>query len=156
MTFRIHNTRAAKATGEMVVWIRERYTEGWSQGRLSRETGLGIGQIGRIVRNEAWKQLPQIPTDHEAGLRGTVLGALPEVQKAAVESLAKLDAMLASPRAEREAGYGAAPQPVAQPASEADSILDRMQRDIRAAREAADQGLKGLVEVDKPEGDSNG
>lgn len=28
--------------------------EGWTQGRLAREFGLGVAQVGKILRYEAW------------------------------------------------------------------------------------------------------
>lgn len=59
--FRRGHTAAAKLDGVRVLEIRRLYhEEGWSQGRLAREFGVGTGQIGRIVRNEAWQEYSQI------------------------------------------------------------------------------------------------
>lgn len=65
--FRQNHIAAAKLDSMKVLRIRQLYhDEGWSQGRLSRESeklfgvSISVGQIGRIVRNEAWKQYSQI------------------------------------------------------------------------------------------------
>jgi hypothetical protein len=51
----LRNTKAAKLTATQVAEIRRKYNdEGCTQGELSRIYGVGIGQIGRIVRGEAW------------------------------------------------------------------------------------------------------
>jgi len=55
MSFQGRNTKAAKLTITEVREMRERYAEGWTQGRLSAEYGIGIIQVGRIVRGECWK-----------------------------------------------------------------------------------------------------
>ena len=49
------NTKAAKLTPSQVVEIRTRYEEGETQAHLSRVFGVGVQQIGRIVRGEAWQ-----------------------------------------------------------------------------------------------------
>lgn len=46
--------RSAKLDWLTVQRIRALYAEGWSQGRLAREFGVGVGTIGRIVRHESW------------------------------------------------------------------------------------------------------
>lgn len=58
--FRKHHTSAAKLDSMRVLAIRQKYEEGWSQGRLAREYGVSVGQIGRIVRGEAWQEYSQI------------------------------------------------------------------------------------------------
>lgn len=65
--FQRGNRRAAHLSPEMVLWIREKYNgpERWTQGRLARETGRSVGQIGRIVRNECWQDVEQILTDRQ-------------------------------------------------------------------------------------------
>ena len=73
------NVRAAKVTATEVMKIRELYNEGWTQGRLSREFGLSIGQIGRIVRREAWQEYSRDMPPHPDELQ---------------HSLAKLDMIL--------------------------------------------------------------
>jgi len=69
MTFQRGNTRTAKLTGEHVYEIRRLYDEGWSQGRLAREFNISVGQIGRIVRGESWrnqaKPLPKMASEEE-------------------------------------------------------------------------------------------
>jgi hypothetical protein len=55
MKFGKHHIRSAKLSPEKVLWIREQYTAGVSQGALARETGMSVGQIGRIVRGECWQ-----------------------------------------------------------------------------------------------------
>lgn len=61
MTFNRGNRRAAKLNGETVVKIRQLYAQGWTQGELSREYDISIGQIGRIVRNEVWQNVGSEP-----------------------------------------------------------------------------------------------
>lgn len=51
------HTQAAKLKTEDVVEIRRLYAEeGWTQGMLSKRYQVGVGQIGRIVRGEAWQE----------------------------------------------------------------------------------------------------
>lgn len=54
--FAPNNIKSAKLTWTDVRRIRELYAEGWSQGDLSREFDVGVAQIGKIVRNECWKE----------------------------------------------------------------------------------------------------
>jgi hypothetical protein len=61
-------TRAAKISPANAIEIREKYAQGWTQGRLSREFKLSVGQIGRIVRGESWQQFGLIRTSHEQQL----------------------------------------------------------------------------------------
>lgn len=49
------NRAARKLDGEKVGEIRRRYESGETQSVLSREFGVSIGQIGRIVRGESWQ-----------------------------------------------------------------------------------------------------
>ena len=63
-----NHSKAAKLTGTQVMEIRARYLEGETQGSLCREFNVGIAQIGKIVRGEAWKGLPtpqRLATDAE-------------------------------------------------------------------------------------------
>lgn len=54
--------------------IRQLYhDEGWTQGQLSREYKVSIGQIGRIVRNEAWQEVDPEPTLSEMEHRSAML-----------------------------------------------------------------------------------
>jgi hypothetical protein len=78
-TFQRHNSRAAKLNASQVAEIRQLYEEGWSQGRLCREYGMSIGQIGRIVRGESWRdyRMPdRIPTEEEVQASAKRLEAL--------------------------------------------------------------------------------
>ena len=63
--FQKGNTRSSKLTPTQVHEIRQLYAQGWSQGRLCRQYDISIGQIGRIVRGESWKQYRQVPTQQE-------------------------------------------------------------------------------------------
>jgi hypothetical protein len=68
--FNRHNTRSAKLSATDVYNIRQRYTEGESQGSLAREFQVTVGTIGRIVRGESWQAFaPQKgPSDVQASL----------------------------------------------------------------------------------------
>lgn len=50
-------SRNVKVTPHMVIAIRQEYAEGRTQPWLARKYGIGPGQIGRIVRGEAWTQV---------------------------------------------------------------------------------------------------
>lgn len=54
--FNKHHTKAAKLTPSQVFELREKYSQGQSQGSLAREYQVSVGQIGRIVRGESWQQ----------------------------------------------------------------------------------------------------
>lgn len=54
--FHKFHTRSAVLTAEQVLEIRQRYSQGETQGSLCREFGVSVGTIGRIVRGETWKQ----------------------------------------------------------------------------------------------------
>ena len=64
MQFERSSTR--KLTAEDVQQIRAAYGEGATQGSLARYYGMSVGQIGRIVRGESWKE--------GAGARGLTPG----------------------------------------------------------------------------------
>ena len=51
--FGLKNTKAQKLTQSDVQTIREMYERGTTQGALSREFQVSVGQIGRIVRGES-------------------------------------------------------------------------------------------------------
>lgn len=64
--FTLGHRRSAKLKPGQVLEIRRLYSEeNWTQGRLAREFGMSVGQIGRIVRGEQWQDYHQIPTDQE-------------------------------------------------------------------------------------------
>lgn len=60
MTLNRGNPRSAKVSPDQVLNIRRLYSEGWTQGQLAREYNLSIGQVGRIVRNEAHQNLEPV------------------------------------------------------------------------------------------------
>lgn len=64
--FTRHNLRSAKLTASKVAEIRYRYNNNLaSQGQLSREFQVSIGQIGRIVRGESWQQFGMQETEEQ-------------------------------------------------------------------------------------------
>jgi transcriptional regulator with XRE-family HTH domain len=66
-----------------VLEIRERYSQGETQGSLCRAFGVSIGTIGRIVRGETWNQYQ--------GPRGEQKFNLPPASQEAIDqSLAKV------------------------------------------------------------------
>jgi len=118
MTFQRLNTRAAKATGEAVMAIRQRYAKMESypmiRQALVEEFGilLSIQQITRIAKGYSFPQLPGAPpTDREVDLTMAVNACRSKqlaeeaaaVSQAAIDaSLAKLQGMLAEAKAEAE------------------------------------------------------
>lgn len=85
------NPRSAKVTPDQVLNIRRRYTQGETQSILARDYGLSVGQIGRIVRNEAHQNLDPVPET------GRYRNQSANVTEADVEaSLAKLQGKLES------------------------------------------------------------
>jgi hypothetical protein len=106
--FRRHNVASGsrKLTPEQVFEMRERWQEGWTYGRLSRHYGIGVGQVGRICRGEAWQGFanpvvegPNGPEDwREAAKRSE------ERFKAGLiaEGLAKPEDFVGEPTAERQ------------------------------------------------------
>ena len=84
MTFNRGHSAAAKLTAQQVLEIRQHYNAGWTQGRLSREYRVSIGQIGRIVRGEAWQQYRQEvhPDEIEDSIARIKLMGLPIVNAA--------------------------------------------------------------------------
>lgn len=66
----------AKVTAQMVLEIRRDYADGMTQPQLARKYGIGPGQVGRIVRGEAWAHVTgrePVTTEFEAQLRGREL-----------------------------------------------------------------------------------
>ena len=45
---------ATKMSADLVGDMRRKYGEGWTQGALAKHFRIGIAQVGRIVRGEAW------------------------------------------------------------------------------------------------------
>lgn len=66
MKFEARNTRSAKLTAGQVIDMRHKYAHlRYTQGRLAREYGLSVVQVGRILRGESWQGLPIEPTSEE-------------------------------------------------------------------------------------------
>lgn len=98
MTFGQNNTRAGKLTPAIVYELRQRYVEGWTQGRLAREYQISVGQVGRIVRGEAWQQYDNPAKEITTSMKVTQRIHIPEPTKEEIAaSLAKLQGMLANP-----------------------------------------------------------
>lgn len=57
------NTRGAKLSNEQVFEIRRLYNEGASQAQLSRDFGVVINTVGRIVRGESRQAVPMALSD---------------------------------------------------------------------------------------------
>lgn len=74
-----------KMTQEMVAEMRRLYGEGATQGALARHFGLGVAQVGRIVRGECWQAGAgrRAPTQAEAD---AVLARLIVVQEQVVQA----------------------------------------------------------------------
>ena len=87
--FQLGHRRSSKLSPDQVLEIRRLYSElNWSQGRLAREFGMSVGQIGRIVRGEHWQEYTQIPTEQEIEHQ-LVVGPKPDPEelKASLERL---------------------------------------------------------------------
>ena len=76
--FEKRNNASRKLSGLQVSEIRRRYMEGETQGSLSRDFGVSVGQVGRIVRGESW-QGPGSPQGKEQQMM--LAAKLLEVQK---------------------------------------------------------------------------
>lgn len=136
--FTRNNKTSSKLTASQVYDIREKYTKGFSQGALAREYGVGVGQIGRIVRGEAWQEFAQ-PED----LRSTELQAVAQrmvkgliTDEEIEESQRKLNELIG-----KDQGLG---------------IVDKLVENIKQEKEEnaqvkGDQLLEGLSD-DKAEG----
>lgn len=65
--FHRNNRGASKLTAGDVRNIREMYGGGhYTQGQLSRDFGISVNQIGRIVRGESWQDIPEPLSDEIA------------------------------------------------------------------------------------------
>lgn len=86
-----HITRA-KLTPQQVLEMRNRGASGETHGSLSRAFGIGIGQVGRILRGEAWQEYQQPETESEQ-LHQQAVGTIAVSQyneQASLEKLSKL------------------------------------------------------------------
>lgn len=99
--FRRGNTTARRLTPEQVLRIRERYASGETQGALSREFQVSVGQVGRIVRGESWQKYTQVRNAsdlmHENALNGVRPPNEEELARRAKESEARLLELLKQP-----------------------------------------------------------
>lgn len=83
------NTKQAKLTLTEVDEMRRLYREeGWTQAALSRRFGVGVQQVGRIVRGECWQTpsaeiKPRLSVEeslqHVLALTGNGLAVAPKV-----------------------------------------------------------------------------
>lgn len=143
-SFNRSNTKAAKLKAEQVIELKRLYAEGWSQGRLSREFQISVGQIGRIVRGESWQWQAAIQTEHARE-------RIPwEAQAADAEFWAKA-AQTPQP-ADQGSGAGGTEPKASEPPSS--PLLQRLEAEISARRRAAADQDKLIDELLKPEGDS--
>lgn len=134
MKFSKGNVRAGKLTASQVLELRELYAGGWSQGRLSRTFGISIGQIGRIVRGEAWQQYAQIAGEKE--LSAEAHKAMPQSEMES--SLKKLAGMLEGDRQP--------PSPITkydEVLREPERALEKLKRDIEKVKNDPLEGLVG-------------
>lgn len=100
--FTLNNRHASRLTENQVLEIRERYRTGRvTQGVLSREYGVSIVQIGRIVRGEVWQNVIPEVTDDE--IRASA-ERLMKVQNATVSMREKLAQDIEREREKRQAG----------------------------------------------------
>jgi hypothetical protein len=92
--FRKHHTTAAKLTPSQVFEMRKEYVAGATQGALARKYQVSIGQVGRIVRGEAWIEYsqPEDPSELEHN-RGLLAGR--DLEAEAQASAERLMAMMA-------------------------------------------------------------
>lgn len=176
MTFSRNNRRGAKLDAEKVLQIRRLYHEAmWTQRRLAVEFDVSEMQIGRIVRNEAWKL-------------GEVGGALPPI-KVTSPQVTKTDVERSAERVMQLLGGESAVQPTIQPAgssrldiaatdtddaivqpvddssltqdSQASPLMAKLRDEIAQARARSAEGLlKGLlvddhIDTDISKGDSH-
>lgn len=90
--FRRGHTQAARLTATKVLEIRQRYASGETQGALSRDYQVSVGQIGRIVRGEAWQEYQQPlhggEEDHQQAIGTIAVESYDE--KSSLERLGKL------------------------------------------------------------------
>lgn len=96
--YKRYNTRSSKLTIVEVRELRRLYhEEGWSQGRLARKYDLSVVQVGRIVRGESQRSVPETAdtTDSEVD---------PNAPAPSAEEIAASLAKLAAIDSAREAG----------------------------------------------------
>lgn len=152
--------KVAKITAAIAQQIFQRYHDaGETQSRLAREFGLGVGQIGRICRGEAWNQATGA---FDAEVEDRVVGAKPVPEEEWKASLAKTQALLAADEPaktlnpklfdnKRAAQYGAR-VPV-DPVSEDERRLEKLMEEankLKAAEVAAAASLEQLEGGDLP------
>lgn len=108
------NSRAAKATPEIVQQIRQLYASGrYTQGQLSRAFHISVNQIGRIVRGESWQSMP-LPEPTAADMDEMALRSMRVYQAAQVAEGKQINPMVDEPaEVERE------------------GVLERLQKELR-------------------------
>lgn len=161
--FRTGNTRAGKVTGEQVLDIRSKYAEGWSQGRLARHFALSVGQIGRIVRGEAWQEL-----GGDAPRGRWQAGQSPAMDEAAAQSAQKMAQQLeaAQSAARREALAAVPPETLQRSERKLEELIEGSGAGTGLQRLAAEAGrfaeaerrAQGQLErlLGEPQGDNSG
>jgi hypothetical protein len=121
------NFRAAHSRPEVILKIRELYERGATQRQLAAISGYSITQIGRIVRNEAWKAFKPTLTDEELeaafGAARSAAGEPPASVLA--ESQARLFERLGRPPE---------PEPTRQPPEEWAAGIRRLHASLRPDR----------------------
>lgn len=126
--FAVGNRGASKLTPQGVQEIRRRYEDGETQGKLSREFGVSVTQIGRIVRWEVWQEIAAPGIDPETMARMRALG-----EKVRLE-------MAAGVEREKEMHPDALLEEMDRPRRPGDVLLDEMAAKP-IDREALEEGL---------------
>jgi hypothetical protein len=93
--FRRGNVTASKLSPSEVHRMRELYNSGVTQGALSREFKVSVGQVGRIVRGEVWQEYGVPESSSEVEHREVKALEVPPTEIA--ESERKLLELLNSP-----------------------------------------------------------
>lgn len=104
------NTKAAKLSWSQIGDIRREYEAGATQGELCKKYGMSVGQIGRIVRGESWKDIkggdykPLVgPMDFEASAARVLKRVQEENEREEMEKLLRAPKMEVDPEVQRRA-----------------------------------------------------
>jgi hypothetical protein len=144
------NTKAAKMTPTQVLNMRADYRDGMTQGQLARKYGLGIAQVGRIVRFEVWTDVKEELTEVD---QSVMLARLLKVQE---EVNSRATAADEEKRDREERSDRLLNEITEQPASTlpiSESAVERMNRLIGKVKEK-DKEADRLI--DELKGDGNG
>ena len=145
--FRIRNTRAAKLTQTQVIWARERYAKGGcTQGQLARALGIGIAQMGKILRGEAWMQVAQ-------AVREPTAGEIAESQRRLLEMLGPsfTEGLVLPPPVESDA-LQAMEDAIAkkkEPARQIDALITELANEQRAKQSTPDSAFPPRLLIDE-------